>query len=421
MKHTPTVVFGILCLLAGIVNGQTTRVLAAKADSCYMAKDYAHAACYYTRLSRQVDFRIIKRGGYFQAACCYAQQGNTDSAVALLYMAIHNGFKDIDHLLGDSDLIPLHHLGVWDSLVTTVQSASICTGNPDQVQLITTDVQHFWNAYDLARKHPGKSFAIYRQYYLTAGTEGLQDYFAYKIGSLQDFIDIHNCKPRFYKAIRKNTLAVTRQKPQMIAAFTRLKALYPPVRFPDIYFVMGCFSSAGTATDAGLLIGVDQVAGGPGIPTSELSVWQRNNLTPLDDLPSLVTHELVHFNQEGMADTDTTLLHAVVVEGMADFIAELASGRNPNERLAIWATGKEKKIWAAFTRDMYLNCAHNWIANSYQETADKPADLGYWVGYQICKAYYTNSTDKNKAISDMLHIQDYTDFYKRSGVAALFK
>ena len=45
---------------------------------------------------------------------------------------------------------------------------------------------------------------------------------------------------------------------------------------------------------------------------------------------------------------------------------------------------------------MYLDRAYNWIANSEQETDDKPADLGYWVGYQICKAYYEQATNKKK-------------------------
>jgi hypothetical protein len=70
---------------------------------------------------------------------------------------------------------------------------------------------------------------------------------------------------------------------------------------------------------------------------------------------------------------------------------------------------------------MYLKREYNWIANSDQETADKPADLGYWVGYQICKAYYDKSPDKRKAISNMLNIKDYKEFYAKSGAGALFK
>jgi len=36
--------------------------------------------------------------------------------------------------------------------------------------------------------------------------------------------------------------------------------LYAPARFPDVYFVIGAFPSAGTVSDAGILIGMNQYA-----------------------------------------------------------------------------------------------------------------------------------------------------------------
>ena len=117
---------------------------------------------------------------------------------------------------------------------------------------------------------------------------------------------------------------------------------------------------------------------------------------------------------------DTTLLHASIVEGMADFIGELISGKTANERLHVFAIGKEKIIWQNFKKEMYLNRADNWIANSEQETADMPADLGYWVGYQICKAYYNEFKNKKKAIYNMLHIQDYKKFLEQSKLEEKF-
>ena len=79
-----------------------------------------------------------------------------------------------------------------------------------------------------------------------------------------------------------------------------------------------------------------------------------------------------------------------------------------------YGKGWELQIWADFTKKMYLNKASIWIANGDQETADKPADLGYWVGYQICKAYYDTAKDKQQAIYDMLHITDYKKFLEES-------
>ncbi len=56
---------------------------------------------------------------------------------------------------------------------------------------------------------------------------------------------------------------------------------------------------------------------------------------------------------------DTTLLCACILEGMADFLGELISGKTSNEQLHIFAKGKEKIIWKNFKKEMYLNKADN--------------------------------------------------------------
>jgi hypothetical protein len=60
----------------------------------------------------------------------------------------------------------------------------------------------------------------------------------------------------------------------------------------------------------------------------------------------------------------------------------------------------------------------NWIANGKQETADKPADLGYFVGYKICQSYYQEMADKKQAVHDILNINDYPAFLAKSRYAA---
>jgi len=405
----------VLVLLIGTsVFAQTQR-----ADSLYETKNYAKAGLLYLRSAQREEYKTLKQSEYYNAACCYALSGKADSSFILLRLSVKNGYKNVAHLKEDTDLGSLHALPQWPEIVNSIKSTPTSTHDPNKAKLITTDVKHFWEAYDKAQKDTAHRFDIYKKYYLDAGTDGLQDYFAYKIGSLKSFIKVHDKKPNFYAAIRKNTFMVDDQKPQMIESFIKLKQLYPDANFPDIYFVIGAFTSGGTSTDNGLLIGLDQVVRTPDIPVDELDLWQRNNFNDLKKLPNLIAHELIHFNQNGMAD-DTTLLHAVMIEGMADFIGELISGRNANERLHVWAKGREKRIWADFEKEMYLKRAHNWIANSGQETADKPADLGYWVGYQICKAYYDKSPDKDKAIHDMLNIQNYREFYEESGAGRLF-
>ncbi|QEM08813.1 TPR end-of-group domain-containing protein [Mucilaginibacter rubeus] len=405
-------------LLCSAVFGQKS--LSSKGDSLYEAKNFIQAGSCYLQSARQAEFKASATGDYYNAACCYALAGKADSAMTILKLAASSGYKNAAHLVTDSDLNSLHQMPDWRPLLNSVEKTKGFTDDPSKVHLVTTDVKNFWTAYDLAQKDTANRLKIYRQYYVDPGSPGLQDYFAYKVVSMKRFVRGHDKKPKFYAAIRKNTFTVDKQKPQMMASFAKFKEIYAQGKLPDVYFIIGSFSSGGTSTDNGLLIGLDQAVRTADIPVDELSLWEKNNFGKLDYLPNLVAHELIHYNQGGMLGGDTTLLRAVLVEGMADFLGELISSRTANERLHVWAKGHEKQIWADFEKEMYLKRAYNWIANSNQETADKPSDLGYWVGYQICKGYYDNSADKKQAIYDMLNIKDYKAFYEKSGTSKKF-
>src|SRR6202011_5457692 len=44
----------------------------------------------------------------------------------------------------------------------------------------------------------------------------------------------------------------------------------------------------------------------------------------------------------------------------------------------------------------------------------RPADLGYYIGYKICEAYYRQAADKKAAIKAILEIKDFKEFLKAS-------
>lgn len=391
----------------------------AKADSLYKAKNYADAAPVYLRAASLSYFKVTRAGNYYDAACCFALTGEKDSAFSYLKKAIDEGWNNKPHLLKDGDLISLHSTRQWKKLVRSVDENKTWTDDPMKVQLVTSDIDHFWEAYDLAQKDTANRLSIYRQYYVDKGSPGLQDYFAMKVIDMKAFVRGHDRRAKFYEAIRPNTLQIETLKPQMIQSFVKFKELYPAAKFSNVYFVIGNYTSGGTASSNGLLIGADQIAKTATIPTDELNLWEKNNFQAFESLPHIIAHELIHFNQSGLA-SDTSLLSAVLREGMADFFAELISGKTSNERLHVFAKGKEQKIWEDFKKEMWLNRSYNWIANSNQETADHPADLGYWIGYMICKAYYENAADKKQAVYDILNIKDYKAFYEKSGAEGYF-
>lgn len=385
----------------------------ARADSLYQAKNFAAAAPVYLLAASIAEFKGTKASNYYDAACCFALSIQPDSAFSCLNKAKELGWNNKTHLLKDTDLSSLHGTKQWEEFTNSMIEQKNWTDNPLKANLVTTDITNFWNAYDLVQKDTANRLAIYRQYYIDNGSAGLQDYFGSKVGNMRSFVRGHDSKKKFYAAIRNNTLQVDKLKPQMIASFVKFKELYPPAKFSNVIFVIGNWTSGGTASNNGMLIGTDQMSKTDDVPTDELNLWERNNFQPLANLPHIIAHELIHFNQDNLAQ-DTTLLSAALKEGMADFFAELTSGKTSNERLHVWTKGKEKQVWDEFKKEMWLNRSKNWIANANQETTDRPADLGYWIGYMICKAYYQNAADKKQAAWDILNIKDYKTFYEKS-------
>jgi hypothetical protein len=409
-----TILLTILTALTLTASAQTAEIFNKKGDSSYYAKNYKLAAESYLKSAALAEFKPQNINTYYNAACCYALLGDKEQAFKYLQLSVDNGYNNIEHLKKDTDLDTLHTSPQWARFIA-IKKRITSSSDPLKAKLITSDITNFWDAYDRAQKDTANRYGIYKKYYIDKGTVGLQDYFATKVYSIKNFVRGHDAKPKFYAAIRKNTLKVNEQKKQMQASFVKFKEYYPQAQFPDVYFVVGNFTSGGTSSSNGLLLGIDQECRTPDIPTGELNLWSKNNFSDLNLLPHIVAHELIHFQQDKLP-RDTTLLRDVLVEGMADFLGELISGNSANLRLIQFAKGKEKTIWADFKKEIYLKRGYNWIANGNQETPDHPADLGYWVGYMICKAYYNNAADKKQAVHDILNIKDYRKFYQDSKV-----
>ena len=163
---------------------------------------------------------------------------------------------------------------------------------------------------------------------------------------------------------------------------------------------MGARNSGGTVADAGLILGVEMYSRRP---TAALNP---------DDFVGLVTHELVHFEQK--SSTSNTLLHQSMIEGAADFIAELIAGRNGNERTKAYADGHEQEIWETFSKEMHGIKLDDWLYNAGKVKAGIPPDLGYYVGYKVCQAYYEHASDKRAALRQIMPMENEEKILKNS-------
>jgi hypothetical protein len=377
----------------------------------YKIKDYANAAKLFEQAALYSDSKISKRDYYYFAANSYASAKDSTNSFKMLELALQFSYNDVLALKDDDSFKFMEDSKHWKKLVNSIKPAY--TDNPLKAKIIDSDVTNFWIVYDMIKNDSSQAKEIYENYYFNKGTIALQFYYINKIGSVENFLLMHKLHEKYYASIRNNTLKAGQLKNEYVKSFVALKNIYPEAKYPPIYFVIGKLRSAGTVSSDGLILAIDQACMSPDADTTELDVWEKHNISTFKNLPHTVAHELIHYQQNGMA-SDTTLLKGAILEGMADFIGELISGKSANERLLIFAKGKEKKIWDDFKKEMFLDRKNNWIANGDQETPDKPADLGYWAGYQICKSYYEEAKNKKQAIYDMLHIQDYKKFLAAS-------
>jgi len=383
-------------------------------DDFYGTKNYQSAANRYLKLIELSDFKSQKQNAAYNAACCLALQKKVDSAFVLLNKMLEYGdFNYKSNLIKDSDLKILHNNKKWKKLLREIPELRSLNSNPDLAKIVTKDIHHFWEAYDLSEQENQNTHTIYKKHYFDKASNGMEDYMGSKVSSINNFIQHIQSHPKLYKTIRENTLKVDDYKIEIQKSFVNFKELYPEAKFPDVYFVVGAFTSAGTVSSSGLLIGINQMSDGDNVNTEELDFGSKLLMNKSKYVPNVVSHELIHFQQDEMKK-DTITLGYVIKEGMADFIGELISGDTANRKIFDWAKGKEKQIWTDFKKDMYYDRYNNWIANYDTASENSFPDLGYWIGYEICKSYYENTKYKKQAIYDMLHIQDYRKFLTNS-------
>jgi hypothetical protein len=287
--------------------------------------------------------------------------------------------------------------------------------DPEKARFVTSDINLFWAAYDRAK--PENDLIVYRDEYLKRGSLGLQEFTKLRIGTPCNLVNAINASPKYYAALREPSLKIAGYENQMRASFRKLKEIYPAAVFPDVYFVVGRMMSAGTLNEKGLYIGVDMFGKNAGAPVDELGAWHKAVVGAVERIPFIVAHESIHYQQTGARSN--TLLARSIGEGAADFVAELVAGDTINPHLHEYGKTRERELWLAFEKEMNGTDVGNWLYQGDKAT-DKPADLGYYIGYKIAESYYKRAVDKKQAVKDILLINDYNAFLKASGYAEKF-
>ena len=276
---------------------------------------------------------------------------------------------------------------VFACTISSIAQSSNFTEHPLNAQFITADVERFWKAFDEMDKTDKNPF----EDYLKNASEGLSPLVHY-FDSKMLYQTVIERKADYLKS--RNVLDELSGKEKKIkAVYAAMKYWYPEATFPPIYFAVGMFSSGGTVTENGLLIGTELLA-------------------DLNGLTGLAAHELIHFQQNIQGEDN--LLKQTLIEGSADFIGELISGDHINMIAFKYGNKNADKLAKEFVGIMKNTDYTDWLYGTSGKD-NRPSDLGYWMGYKISEAYFEKQKDKQQAVHDILNIKAPFDFLKESG------
>jgi hypothetical protein len=245
--------------------------------------------------------------------------------------------------------------------------------------------------------------------YIAAGSAGLRAYASKFDLTRNDLCRAVGRRRARYDSIQAKLPALDSSVAQLRVIADRLRALRPDAVMAPVYMVVGDGIAAGTTTRGRhpmVLVGVEL------------------NRDP-GRLPWTVAHELAHTQQDyplwgsltgGPRFLRGTLLRASITEGSADLVAEVLTGWPKHD---VFGEAHEAELWRDFQRDMHSRDYGGWLYNGATRDPlhDRPADMGYWVGYRIARAYYDRASDKRAALNEILTIHDFDAFLAASGYA----
>jgi len=277
-----------------------------------------------------------------------------------------------------------------------------------QQKVFTQDIDNFWIAYDSVKSTSDslKQIHFIQALYIDKGTIGLKAFMEARDYSAELYVQLINKYPKFWTSIRPNTLKVKSKAKEIEKSIKKLKALYPELKNAKMYFTIGGLRSGGTTKDSMVLVGAEIATGNALTDVSEFpDKWLAGVFREQqpDNIISLNIHEYIHTQQSGESNN---LLAQAIREGSCDFITELVIGQ-PLQRIYIaYGTEHEQELKEEFKQEMFTSAFSRWLYNG--RDAKTVGDLGYFMGYEICKSYYQKSINKKQATKDIIEL-NYSD------------
>jgi Predicted Zn-dependent protease (DUF2268) len=263
------------------------------------------------------------------------------------------------------------------------------------------DVTLFYKVYDAAGGHPTADQLQHD--YIDPGSDGLHHLAEARRVTGAAIAKNLAAHPEMYSDAKPCMAVLPRVRERLQVALLKLGQLYPDAKFPPVTIAVGRGKPVAIGSPvSGVQVGLECLCA---------TNWLNPNVE--DRFVHVIAHEYAHVQQARalVDDEHPTVLEMSLIEGAAEFTAEMISGEVGYSQFKVSTKGHEKEIETEFVPDEDKTDISKWLFNS---TLEKPGDLGYWVGYRIVKSYYQHAPDKTQAFREILQMTDPKAFLANS-------
>jgi len=284
-----------------------------------------------------------------------------------------------------------------------------------------SDIGNFWVAYEMLSTARTKqdSIDIIQKHYIDKASEDFREFIKVRDFTAAEYVEKIGRYPLYWESIKPLTENIEDQLHEIENVLAKLDAAIPNYRQPNICISIGCLRTGGTTSKNLVLIGVEIAAADDSVEKSELPPWLQKIIGKTGNLVSMVAHEIIHtqqFDNRKIILGSNALLEQTMKEGIADFLTFEILGLNINKEIHNYGGLNECSLLKEFEADLESEPKNytKWLYNG-SKIQDRPADLGYFIGFKIAEAYYQKQIDKRKAIRQLLNQKEYRKIFRESG------
>ncbi len=398
-------------LMATPTFAQETDPVAARqqANSAYSNSEFTRCGELFEQAAHRSAGRIVM-SDFYNAACCYSLANKLDKAFEMLNLAAQAGYANINNLKGDSDFNHLRADPRWEKFLATVavppiQITKNFTTDPKNAPFVYEDAERFLSAMKLV--DGGASIIpTLQEEYLDKGSPGLKQFITKYGLTAEAIVQGIEKHPKKYQQISARLAQIKNRESALRASYITFKRVVPQAVFPPTYFLVSDYGGVAS-----------------GSPDGQLITIERRTEESVDRMETLLTHELLHFQQLNTLGPDDfyslfgdkkVLLGLAIREGTAEFVAQQITGRITQDDAYAYLLEHEAEVWQEFQSQMLTRETKGWMWSS-PENPEQPRDMAYAIGARIIEAYYRQAPDKTKAMQEILAEINHEAFLKQSG------